>query len=195
VGRDISPAEAARLSAEGLVTRCIADVLVCADAWLDVDARAHCLGLLLRREGVDPDDWVAGHETASWVHRGALAPERDRSLTTDPAATPEHVVVLGPRGRSSRYTGVVVHRQAVLEPDEITWSSGIRLTTPARTTADLLRLLPRSAATAELARLHAATSVTADAIDAALRRRRGARGSVGARQVLREWADHAGPQA
>jgi hypothetical protein len=105
------------------------------------------------------------------------------------------VVVLGARGRSARYTGVVVHRQATLADDEIMVVSGIRVTSAVRTAADLLRLLPASEACGELVRLAAATSVTAESIDAALARRRGARGLTGARRVLRAWTAVQGPEA
>src|SRR4051794_15277121 len=92
IGRDLSPAEASRLCDDGLLVRCVGDVVVEPAALETARHRAACVVGLLRHEGVDPEAWVVGHEAACWVHSGWPAVSRRTALET--------VVVLGPRGRS-----------------------------------------------------------------------------------------------
>jgi very-short-patch-repair endonuclease len=55
---------------------------------------------------------------------------------------PVHVIVPGHGGRRRR-SGIIVHRSATFAADDVTRRFGIPVTTPARTLADLRRLLPR----------------------------------------------------
>lgn len=180
VGRDLSPAEASRLCGDGVLVRCVGDVVVEPATLGDPGQRAACVLAALRHERIDPDLWVVAQQAALWVHAGG--PPR----STWPAL--DTVVLLGPRGRSTRYRGTAVHRQGVPGADEIRRLDGLRLTTPARTGADLARLLPPQAAHAALDRLRAATGLGRRDVEAALAAQRGARGVATARRTVAGWA-------
>jgi hypothetical protein len=189
VGLDLSPVEAARLGDEGLLVRCVGDVVVPCDTRLDMTLRAQCVAALLRRENVDPSAWVVGHEAALWVYRGRI----ETTPPPAPFAALERVVVLGSRGRTTRYYGTVAHRQSVVAADEIETHAGIRLTVPARTAADLLRVLPEPQALESLEILRQASAIEPEDVDACLRNQRGARGVSAARRTLRRWTESQRP--
>lgn len=176
-GRDISAGEAARLCDEGLLVRAVCDVVTPVDARLDDAGRAGCVALLTLRDGVDMDVWVVGLEAALWVHTGF--PARSAVL--------EHIDLLGPRGRAPRYQSPIVHRQCRLAPGEVQLISGIRVTSPARTGADLARILPGILALRALERLREAAGTTPESVNDCLALQGGARGVAQGRRTVRAW--------
>ena len=63
-------------------------------------------------------------------------------LPLPPRPGPVHVIVPDQGGRRRR-SGIIVHRSTTLTPCDVTHRFGIPVTIPARTLADLYRLLPR----------------------------------------------------
>ena len=104
---------------------------------------------------------------------------------THPAATTATTTPTAPTtpGRGMTMSDLVA-RHARVTPDEVVIVDGIRVTSPARTVIDVARTLPFEQAVAVAdAALHGEI-LTADELEAALRRAGGARGLPAARRVV-----------
>jgi hypothetical protein len=82
--------------------------------------------------------------------------------------------------------------EAVLTPTDIETVDALRVTTPARTAADLARSRPAAVAMGHLNRLHAATGLTPLAVLATLERLARFRGVPDGRLTVRGWAQAIG---
>jgi Transcriptional regulator, AbiEi antitoxin len=94
------------------------------------------------------------------------------------------VDVMAPSGAAGPRRAGCRGRTGALEPRDILALKGVLVTPPARTTADLLRLLRRPDALAAGDAMRRATGVEPDAIAEVLDRFRGQRGVVQARELL-----------
>lgn len=136
---------------------------------------------LLRTQGlalVVPDGVVVGLRTAAWLW-GADVTALGAHLTVPP------IDLMGPAGSAaSRRTAVSGHT-GPLEDDDVVQRDGVVLTTPARTAADLGRLLRRPDALASLDVMLRLTDVSRDQVAAELKRFAGYRGVVQGRELVR----------
>jgi hypothetical protein len=169
--------EARRLLGEGLLTRVLGDVVVAADAVPGLDLRAYALRLILsgRLAGAGA---VVAQEAAAWLW--ASSP------------TPRYIDVVVTPGRvRSPCPYVLVHERRLSRGDvvEVTArdGSGLPVTCPARTAADLLRCLPEPAALDEAVSLAHRTGVAPSEISACLGTMPRARGVARARRLVARW--------
>ncbi|MET0526519.1 MAG: DUF559 domain-containing protein [Nocardioides sp.] len=154
----------------GLVVRLLHGVYVRSDTERTELVKAHAAALVVGETAVLCD------RTAAWVH--GVSCLRYAELDAMP---PLESCVL--RGREPTERGEVIGRSRDLRSDDITMLDGIRVTTPLRTAADLLCLLPRREALAAadaLSREHGFTRVDLRRLLVRYFRRRGV---VQARQL------------
>jgi hypothetical protein len=168
-------AEAGRLRREGLARTVIRDVLVAIDAPDSPAVRAVAVVLLTDAPfaaGLRDGEFAVSFGTAAWVYSGGPEP-----------GEVELVAGAGFRWRPTPW--IRIRTSAALPPQDVVLVGGVRVTSPARTAADLARTLPAPDAREILARLEAATAVTPqDTLDQ-LARMPNARGSANARKLLR----------
>jgi hypothetical protein len=170
--RDDDPAELARLAAEGLLRPLVADVYVSAHTVEDATVRAAALSLLLPLPLQDGGA-VAALEAAAWLVAGGPAPAE--------------LDVYVPAHRSRRrFRGLRVHEGRLGSWDVETITS-VRMTTPARTAADLCRSRPVDVALPHLDRIRAATGLTPLAVACVLDRLVRHRGVPHGRDVIQIW--------
>ncbi|MET0448298.1 MAG: type IV toxin-antitoxin system AbiEi family antitoxin domain-containing protein [Aeromicrobium sp.] len=124
---------------------------------------------------VTPDNAVVCDETAAWV-RGVevFAPGRRHDFEPSMVVLHSHTRVdrTGSRGR-----------QAIIDSEDIEFVGGVHLTTPLRTTSDLLRRMYRPYALAAADAMARAELVEADEVRDYVGRRKGYRGIVQARSL------------
>ena len=172
--------EFARLVAEGLVRRLVADVHVGLDEPDDRRLRAGGAAELLPDRLVDGGAALTGAD-AAWVYAGGEGPER------------LHLVMPVGRGRAGT-PHVVVHEGRV-PPADVELVHGVPVTVPARAAADLARGLPTAAALPLLRRLAAAVPLDPRDALVQLERLSGCRGVEAGRQTVLAWAaEHADRQ-
>jgi predicted transcriptional regulator of viral defense system len=118
-----------------------------------VSQRVQAGRLRRRHRGVYAVGHIAPSHRARWL-AAALAVGTNAAIAASDAGAlweilslpahpgPVHVVVPGHGGRRRR-SGIIVHRSATLTAYDATRRFGIPVPTPARTIADLRRLLPR----------------------------------------------------
>lgn len=170
--------EVDRLLAAGLLVPVLLDVVVAADTPSDQRLRAHALSLVL------PDRLLArgvvAQEAAAWLWCGG-PPPRFVDLAVAPgsgrAAAP-HLVV-----HERRMPPDDVERIEIADPP----APPLAVTTPVRTAADLLRILPVPDGLTEATRLAAHVGATPAEISACLGRMPRARGVARARRLLQDW--------
>lgn len=119
-----------------------------------------------------PPRSVVGRESASWVFLGGPAPDR---LT----------VLYPPKCHRPNPSPTLTSHQAVLRPEEILTLGQIRITTPARTAADVALFEPFESAVAGVRSLVSGGHTTARAILRALATRTGDAGYGRALDVVR----------
>lgn len=165
--------EFARLVAEGLVRRLVADLHVAFDEPDDRGLRAGGAAELLPGRLLDAGAAVTGTD-GLWVHAGGEGPQR------------LHVVM--PLGRGRAGTAHVVVHEGRVPAQDVEVVHGVPVAVPARVAADVARGLPQAAALPLLRRLGAA--VPLDPRDALvhLERLAGCRGVEAGRRTVLAWA-------
>lgn len=167
------PAELTRLVAAGMLRRVVADTYVRADAADDVALRAAALTRVLP-SGLADRAPVIARETASWL------------FTAGPP--PEDLDVYVPAHRSRRrFRGLRVH-EGRLDLRDIETAGPVRVTSPARTAADLCRGRPTDTALAHLNRLRSATGLEPATVLTVLERMIRHRGVPHGRDVVEIWS-------
>jgi hypothetical protein len=162
----------ARLVHDGLVRIVLADVHVLADTPDDRAVRARAVRALLPPRLVAAGAALSGPD-AVWLYAGGTGPDR------------LHVVLPAGRGRAGS-ARVVVH-EARVHADDVSLVDGVIVTVPARTAADVARLLPAEQARPELQRLAAAVPVDPRDALVHLERLSGCRGVEAARLTVLAW--------
>jgi hypothetical protein len=160
-----------RFVREGAVLRVLRGAYVDAAAPDGVRLRALALGKVV------PAGWVVCLRTAGWFFSADVLPMGAH------LAIPS-IDVMAPSGASGPRRRGCRGRTGPLAPYDIAGVHGVSLTTPARTTADQLRLLRRPDALAAADAMRRATGVEPDAVAEVLDRFRGQRGVLQARQLL-----------
>jgi len=136
-----------------------------------VELRAEALSLVV------PSGSVVCLRSAAWiwgVDASAMGGHRETPLTD----------LMGPPGSAALRRTSVSGRTGVLLPSDVLHQRGLIVTTPARTAADLSRLLRRPDALAALDAMLRVAGLTVDAVAAELSRFRGHRGIVQGRELL-----------
>ena len=136
-----------------------------------IDLRARCAALVLR------EHMVLADRTAAWLH--GVDRYRPHHLTVVP-----ELDVVGARRKHTSRRGGVFGGERDLEPGEITTVGGVRVTTPARTAADLACLFGRAEALAALDAFMRVAGVTREDLDKLMPRFRGRRGVVQLRELV-----------
>lgn len=171
--RDDDPAELARLAADGVLRRVIADAYVRADVGDDVMLHAAVLARVLP-SGPQDQAPVAARETASWLFTGG--------------PPPDDLDVYVPAHRSRRrFHGMRVH-EGRLDLRDVETIGPVRVTSPARTAADLSRSRPTDAALVHLDRLRSVTGLGPRAVLTVLERMARHRGVPHGKDVVEIWA-------
>lgn len=171
--RDDNPAELARLAAEGVLRRVVADAYVRADVADDVTLRAAALARVFPPALGDRAP-VAARETAGWLYTG------------DPP--PDDLDVYVPAHRSRRrFRGLRIH-EGLLDLGDVETVGQVRVTSPARTAADLCRSRPTDTALAHLDRLRSTTGLEPRVVLAVLERMARHRGVPHGKEVVQLWA-------
>lgn len=170
-GRDLgyAPAELRRMYAHGLVRREFRGVYV------DVRVPDSRRGRLRALNLVTPDNAVVCDETAAWVMGlDVFAPGARHNF--EPAMLVRHggahIVHPGSRGR-----------QAIITSTDVEYIEGVHVTTPVRTTSDLLRKMYRPYAMAAADAFAAAGLIDADEVNEYVAKLKGYRGIVQARSL------------
>jgi hypothetical protein len=170
---DDDPAELARLAADGVLRRVIADAYVRADVDDDVTLHAAALARVLP-SGLEERAPVAARETACWLFTGG--------------PPPDDLDVYVPAHRSRRrFRGLRVH-EGRLDLRDVETIGPVRVTSPARTAADLCRSRPTDAALVHLDRLRSATGLEPRAVLTVLGRMTRHRGVPHGKDVVEIWA-------
>lgn len=183
--RSDSPEETARLLAQGLVRRVIADVVVAFDAPDSREIRVAAASLLLPLQTrVDPG-WIVAFQSAAWLHLGSAGqPGSADQLRAAPA---QLQVIIPPGRRRPRLPGVR-GRQVSLDPDQVMFLDGLAVTDPVRTAADVARDLPAGEALTTLRQLGELLGVHPHQVIDLLSTMRYARGAATGRRLVRQWA-------
>lgn len=174
------PAEADQLLGLGFLRPVVADVLVSFDAPDSPAVRAEAAAVLIpahRRE--EEPLWVVGYASAAWLHTGLTAGREP----------PVELEILVPPGWRRPDRPGLRGRQLQLAPEHVTYVGPVAVTTPLRTAADVARDLPADLAVPILNRLGELTGVRPHQVLHLLTSLRHVRGVVGARKVIRTWAD------
>jgi hypothetical protein len=154
---------------EGRVRREYRDVYV--DAHVP-DSRSSRLRAIVL---VTPDNAVVCDESAAWLYGlDVHAPGRRHALEPSLLVRHSHTRVERPGSRG---------RQALLHADDVTYVGGVHVTTPLRTTSDLLRRMYRPYALAAADAFAHAGLVDVDELVAYVARLKGYRGIVQARSL------------
>ena len=152
---------------EGLV------VHVAGPVYLPVDAVGHIAARRAALQVLVPAGAVVGLLAAAWAH----------GVTTDP--DPVDVLVRRAAGGPGRVVGGVRRREIAVPDDEVLDAGRVRLTTPARTAADVARHVPADLARPVLTAL-LATGADVDAVLAGLGGERRYPRAVAARALVEE---------
>jgi len=177
----VDPAEAQGLLADRMVRHLVADVHTEAGCPESAALRARALWWaltpVLRRRGANaatPVDPVIGHRTAAWVHAGGPAPHR--------------IDLVSPPGRARWRDPLLVTHEHRLGAADVTSIAGVRVTSAARTAADLARTLPGGQVIPLLVLLHGQCGLLPTAVLAQLDGMSHGRGVRVARDVVQRWA-------
>jgi hypothetical protein len=157
---------------DGTVRRIVREVYAPAALTDELDLRARAIALTM------PAGQVVCDRTAAWIYGIDLYTyaEHETGLVAE--------TCVGPGREPSHRTGVDGHRRGLRE-DEVTDVHGVAVTTPLRTALDLACILERRDAMAALDAFRRTHDLSAEALSAAvLRRFRGRRGVVQARQLI-----------
>lgn len=171
--RDDDPTELARLAADGWLRRLIGDVYVPVGTVVDLPVRAAVLAVLLPL-APSGGGAVAALEAAGWLYTGG--------------PPPGDLDVYVPTHRSRRrFRELRVHEDRVDDRDVETVGR-VRVTSPARTAADLCRSRPVEVALLQLERLRTATGLAPRAVQSVLDRMARQRGVPHGRDTVQIWA-------
>jgi hypothetical protein len=170
-GRDQPRAVLAAMARDGLLAHVAGDVYLPADLTGVREHRLAALALLVG--GAVGEDAVVGLLAAAWAHGARTCP--------DPVA------LLVPRWSHAPLPDGVREHESVVPPEHVVRAGGLRLTSPARTAADVARWLPPREAEPVLADL-LATGVTREEVLAVLDGQRRVRHARRARTLVRAIA-------
>jgi hypothetical protein len=167
----LGPKQLRRLVARGEIRRVLQGVYVSADVVDDLALRAAAAAL------VAPVGTVVCGRTAAWLYGvDALAMGAHRVLPD--------VDLMVPAGRSAARRSGILGCSGPLADDDVVHVGAVPVTAPARTAADLARLLPRPDALASLDALLRQGVTTVDEVNDVLGRFAGYRGMVQARELI-----------
>ncbi|MFN8082144.1 MAG: hypothetical protein U0Q19_21495 [Kineosporiaceae bacterium] len=175
-------AEMGRLIGDGLLRRVTGRVLVRSDVPDTLALRARAVRLALtppERRSSDEviDRGVVGFRTAAWVHAGGDCGPENSGIA----------LVSAPGPHRPRLRGAVVHEHR-LGPRDVETMCGVRLTTPVRTAADLVRTVPGEEALVALDRLRITCGVRVIDVVEQFDRMPRCRGVARGRRLLHAWA-------
>lgn len=182
IPEDRQRAEMSRLVGDGLLRRVTGRVLVRSDVPDTLALRARAVQLALAGPGPRSSDevidrGVVGFRTAQWVHAGGDCGPEDCGID----------LVIAPGTHRPRLRGAVVHEHR-LGPRDVDTMCGVRLTTPVRTAADLVRTLPGDQALVALDRLRITCGVRAIDVVEQFDRMPRCRGVARGRRLVHAWA-------
>lgn len=175
-------AEMGRLVGDGLLRRVTGRILVRSDVPDTLALRARAVRLALTGPGHGSseeviDRGVVGFQTAAWIHAGGDSGPENRGID----------LVIPPGTHRPRLREAVVHEHR-LGPRDVETMCGVRLTTPVRTAADLVRTLPSDQALVALDRLRSTCGVRVIDVVEQFDRMPRCRGVARGRRLVHAWA-------